>query len=492
MKIWYPVKFRGILQSGSRKLTKFKKSRVLQELKLLQKLKVLPGLRDLAEGQIIFLLILIMVIVFSGTASFLPFRLLQGPVGKDSGSVRAEDFQAEEIFNPAELEIFSWWTAPGEREGLEYLINSFQEEYPEIEVVNAAVEGGAGVNAKDVLKIRLLRNIPPDTFQVHAGAELKDTFIAGDYLNPLTELWQEQGWQEVFPEKLTEMVRKKGEYYSLPVTAHRSNRLWYNKEMLADYGLQPPRTPDELLSTVKALAEKDEIPLALGSRNLWPITHLFETLLAALAEPEQFEALVRGERSWGSPEVERTLEIMQELLTHVNEDHASLSWHEACELILQREAALTVMGTWARGYFAARNASLDEDYGSVVLAGENQVFLLVVDTFAMPAATENQSFTRKWLEFISRREIQGKFTEILGAAPPRSDIKSEELISGTREDHLDLLNQQNLLPSIAHGAAAREVFVNALNQELNVFLYENDISGTLEELKLLAEIYLIP
>ncbi len=482
MKFWNPEKIPVILYEVFTKVEK------LRELKGLKDLKVR------AEGQIIILLMLFMIFELSGAALDLPARTLTvvtDQIGSGSVYAQADNLKAEERYNSVELEIFSWWTAPGEREGLDYLIYSFQEEYPEIEVVNAAVEGGAGVNAKDVLKIRLLRNIPPDTFQVHAGAELKDTFIAGDYLRPITELWQEQGWQEVFPEELQEMVRERGEYYSLPVTVHRSNRLWYNKEMLAEYGLKPPQSPEELTAVVKILAEEGETPLALSSRNLWPITHLFETLLAAEASPDQYRALVRGERSWKSPEVERTLEIMQKLLAHVNEDHASLTWHEASEMVLQQEAVMTIMGTWTRGYFAARSAVQNEDYGSVVLAGNNPSFLLVVDTFAMPSATENQDFTRKWLEFISRREIQEKFTEVLGASPPRSDISHEDLSSGVREDYLDLLDQE-ILPSIVHGAAAREVFVNALNEELNVFLYENNISGTMEVLNQLAEIYLKP
>ena len=394
--------------------------------------------------------------------------------------------------DPGQLEIFSWWTAPGEEQGLALLMESFQEEHTEMEVVNAAVEGGAGVNAKDVLKMRLLRGSPPDAFQVHAGAELKETFVAGDYLHPLTSLWEEQGWQDLYPPELTEMVRQDGEYYALPVTVHRANRIWYDRRLLEKYDLSPPASPEELVELLNELDERGEPPLALGSRNLWPTTHIFEVLLAAVASPADYRSLVAGERSWQSPEVERTLEYLQEILPHINEDHAGLSWHEACELVREEEAALTVMGTWARGYFTAHGLEEGEDYGRAALQNQKTgepVFQLVVDTFAMPAEAGNQGYTRSWLEFTARPDIQRQFTEILGAVPPRSDIPEEELTSAIAAELRELRRRESV-PSIVHGAAVREVFVSALNEKLNVFLYENDIDETLEELENIAEIYL--
>ncbi len=387
------------------------------------------------------------------------------------------------------LEIFSWWTAPGEKEGLEFLQEYFQDEYREIEVVNAAVEGGAGVNAKDVLKMRLLREDPPDAFQVHGGAELSDTFVAGDYIKPLTDLWQDKNWEDVYTDSLRELVRVDGEYFSLPVAVHRSNRIWYNRDMLAEHGLKPPRTPKELIETAEILSEAGEKPLALGSRNLWPITHLFENLLVAEAEPAEYRALISGRRSWQNQEVFRALEKLAELFEYADDDHAGLTWHEACERVARGEAAMTVMGTWSRGYFSARGYEPGEDYGSVPLQGEEETFLKVVDTFAVPAAADNNYYNMRWLEFAARPEIQRRFTAILGAVPPRSDIDPSRLEAGIAADRRQL-EKQELLPSLAHGAAAREVFVSALNEKLNEFLYHGDIENTAAEIDDIVTTYL--
>ncbi|MCS7202753.1 MAG: carbohydrate ABC transporter substrate-binding protein, partial [Dictyoglomus sp.] len=49
------------------------------------------------------------------------------------------------------LEIFSWWTAGGEAEGLQALFDIFKKKYPNVEIINATVAGGAGAQAKAVL-----------------------------------------------------------------------------------------------------------------------------------------------------------------------------------------------------------------------------------------------------------------------------------------------------------------------------------------------------
>jgi len=58
------------------------------------------------------------------------------------------------------LEIFSWW-AGDEGPALQALIDLYKKRYPNVEVINATVTGGAGVNAKAVLKTRMLGGDPP-------------------------------------------------------------------------------------------------------------------------------------------------------------------------------------------------------------------------------------------------------------------------------------------------------------------------------------------
>ena len=71
------------------------------------------------------------------------------------------------------LEMFSWWTAGGEADGLNAMYGLYRKAHPKVEIINATVAGGAGTNAKAVLSTRLAGGDPPDSFQLHAGLEVE-------------------------------------------------------------------------------------------------------------------------------------------------------------------------------------------------------------------------------------------------------------------------------------------------------------------------------
>ena len=81
-----------------------------------------------------------------------------------------------------QLSVFSWWTGGGEAAGLDRLIKIWNRQNPDCKFKNETVAGGAGTNAKAVLAQRLAAGNPPDSFQGHAGAELRDYIKAGQVL----------------------------------------------------------------------------------------------------------------------------------------------------------------------------------------------------------------------------------------------------------------------------------------------------------------------
>ncbi len=72
-----------------------------------------------------------------------------------------------EVVSQARLvELFSWWTAPGEAEALNSLIGVHQRTHVEARMFNAAA--ASGTSARDVLTRRIAASDPPDLFQLNA------------------------------------------------------------------------------------------------------------------------------------------------------------------------------------------------------------------------------------------------------------------------------------------------------------------------------------
>jgi glucose/mannose transport system substrate-binding protein len=381
--------------------------------------------------------------------------------------------------NENEVEIFSWWTGGGEEEGLNALIELFNEQYPNIEVINATVAGGAGSNAKAVLKTRMVGGNPPDSFQVHGGAELVNTYVKTGMMKPITGLLEEWGVKDKFNQQILEMSSYEGEYYSIPVNVHRSNIMFYNNKVLAENNVEPPT---DLASFKDALAKLDEagvVPLAMGDTNKWPAGQIFETLLVATLGPDGYNGLWNGETAADDPAIREALVHFKDIMQYVNEDHSALTWQDATQLVNEGEAGFNIMGDWAEGYLKTLGWTPGEEFGWTPVPGTEGTFIVVTDTFGLPKGAPHPENAKKWLKIISSKAGQDTFNPIKGSIPARLDAdksKYDPYLTSAMEDFAS----DTLAPSIVHGSAAPEGFITAMNDTINEFIATGDVDQAFE------------
>jgi glucose/mannose transport system substrate-binding protein len=313
-----------------------------------------------------------------------------------------------------ELEIFSWWTAGGEADGLNAMYEVLGAAYPDVEIINATVAGGAGSNAKAVLATRMQAGDPPDSFQVHAGHELIDTWVVADKMEPVTFIFEDNDWLDSYPPGVIDVLSSDGEIWSVPVNIHRSNVTWYNSQIFADMGLEVPDSFDDFFAVAEALQTEGVTPLALGDNGIWAATHLFEDVLLGSMGPDAYRGLWTGETDWNGPEVTEALENFAGMMAYVNEDHAALSWDQAAQLVADGDAAMTIMGDWAQGYFTSIGLEPMSDYGWAPSPGTNGVFMMLSDTFGLPAGAPHREAAIAWLTIAGSREGQDAFNPLNG------------------------------------------------------------------------------
>ncbi|MBU0493999.1 MAG: ABC transporter substrate-binding protein [Chloroflexi bacterium] len=376
---------------------------------------------------------------------------------------------------PAEnkLEIFSWWTGGGEADGLAQMFKIYSQKYPDTEIINATVAGGAGSNAKAVLKTRMLGGDPPDSFQVHAGQEIAD-WVKADMMEPLDDLYTSEGWDKVFPKDLLDILLVDGHYYSVPVNIHRANVLWYNKQVFTDNNLTAPKTFDDFFTVAGALEAKGITPLALGDNGPWAAVNLFETVLIGTLGQEGYNGLWNGRTSWDDPKVTQALENFKKMLIFVNEDHSALSWDQAAQYVIDGKAGMTIMGDWADGYFVSKGFT---GYGWAPAPGNDGIFDMLSDSFGLPKGAKHRDNAINWLKVCGSFEGQEAFNPLKGSIPARTDggkANYDEYLQSAMKDWAS----NKLCPSLAHGAAAPEGWVTAATDAIAVFVTKQDVSAT--------------
>ena len=163
------------------------------------------------------------------------------PAAAPGAAPAAPAAPAVAVADKGKLEIFSWWTAGGEVEGLNNMFEIFKRDNPGVEVINAAVAAqgaGQGGEMKALLETRMLGGDPPESFQVHLGHELIDSHVIAGRMEPLDDLYAQEGWADVFPPDLMNVILYDGHPWSVPVNIHRSNLMWYRPGKLDAIGAQ--------------------------------------------------------------------------------------------------------------------------------------------------------------------------------------------------------------------------------------------------------------
>jgi glucose/mannose transport system substrate-binding protein len=370
------------------------------------------------------------------------------------------------------LEIFSWW-AGDEGPALKALIDLYSKRYPGTEVINSTVTGGSGVNARAVLKTRMLGGDPPDSFQVHAGQELIGTWVVANRMEDLSGLFKSEGWTKEFPPGLIALLSARNGIWSVPVNIHRSNVMWFVPANVKKWGVTPPKTWDEFLTTCKTLQGKGLAhPLALGEN--WTYIHLWESVALGVLGPDGWKALWNGSLKLNHPKVEKVWQTFGAVLDCANPDASGLSWQQAVDRMLKGDAAFNVMGDWAAGYMATTlKLTPGEGFGWAPSPGTGGTFLMLSDSFGLPKGAKHREAALRWLKLLGSREGQDTFNPLKGSIAARLDSDLSKYNAYLQSAAKDWKTNK-VVGSLAHGAVAPEAFSSQFGTVMEIFLAGKD------------------
>ena len=385
------------------------------------------------------------------------------------------------------LEIFSWWTTGGEVEALDALYAVFKADNPDVEILNAAMAGGAGQggNMKALLETRMLGGEPPDSFQVHLGRELIDSHVIADRMEPLDDLYAEEGFNDFFPQDLIDIASADGHPWSVPVNIHRSNVLWYNPEKLASVGFDaPPATWEEFFELGDALLAAGITPLGIGDVNQTQSGHNFESILLAVLGPDAYRGLFDGTVGWDDERVTEALEILNRTYDYANEDRFSVTNGDlTSEFPSDNGVAMIISGDWTHGQLKAMGY---DGHRWAPVPGTDGIFVVLSDSFGLPKGAPNRDNALAFLRAAGSREGQDAFNPIKGSIPARTDA-DQSLYDEYQLSAIEDFGSNILVPSIQHGAAAKQSFLNDYDFATNELATNRDVATAQSMLVLAAE-----
>ena len=384
------------------------------------------------------------------------------------------------------LEIFSWWTAGGEAEGLNAIIEIYEESFPEVELINAAVAGGAGANAKPILATRMIGGDPPESFQAQIGKFLIDTWGVSGLLEPLNFLFEEEGWYDDYSEAMIKNLSMGDDILAVPVNIHRTNVLWYNPKVFEDIGAQAPTTFEEFFAVAEKLDKAGIIPFSLGDSVITEATTAFENILLGVLGPDAYMGLFDGTTRWDSEDTKEAIATWVHMLDYVNDDHAALTDVQAAQYVADGIAAMTISGDWQHGYFKSVGLTPDVEYKYMATPDTAGIFNGQSDAFVLPKDVKNRAAAVEWLELCGSKEAQDAFNPQKGSIPARfgPDLSLyDAYLTWSIEEYA----RDRFTPSLSGGIAISEAWLSDINDVMTVLNTEKNVENAAKAFQAAAD-----
>jgi glucose/mannose transport system substrate-binding protein len=370
-----------------------------------------------------------------GSCALLGFAFLAAGCGSDDKADPEATGGTGTTTQTVKVEVFSWWTAPGEAQALQSLVDLHADEYPLERIYNAATDPkviSGGVEAKAVLQARLEDGDPPDAFQTNAF-ELKQGFIASSpgLLQPLDDVFEAQGLvDDLAPEALRD-VTVGGHYMAVPVNIHRENGLFYNKSVFADNGLEPPTTMADFLDVCAKLKEANVTPLAISTSQGWIIDKVFISFALGTMGPDDFVKYIVDKAPVDEAVMMPAIDVLDKVLTdYIDVEGAAVDgfgWTQAADALKDGTAGMFIHGDWAKGYLMQVGATPDVDFGVVNSPDASGVFVYGMDVFAVPVGAKHEAGALDWVKTIASSAGQVAFNEYKGSSPVRLNVPNKGL-----------------------------------------------------------------
>jgi glucose/mannose transport system substrate-binding protein len=351
------------------------------------------------------------------------------------------------------IEVFSWWTSGSEDAALQAIISAAVKANSGLEVVNAAVAGGAGTNAKQVLATRLAGGDVPEIWQTHPGGELGQ-YVDQGVLADMTAVYKSEGWNKVVPKDLVASMTYNKKTYSVLTGVHRANTMWISSaaQKKAGVSLSGSLTWPKFKAAALKMKAKGIDPICLGDKDIWTAAQLLEALIVAEEGAAGWTALLNGSKKWTSAGVKKAVANFNEAMTWVNKDHKALDWTGAVAALAKGTCGVNIMGDWAYGELLVKQNKVDGKDFTYATFGDANTFVTVGDSFVIGKTAKNQAGAVAFAKAIMDPKVQLAFNKLKGSAPVRSDVSTKTL-GKYQQGAAKVLANGKKVPSLVHGQA---------------------------------------
>jgi ABC-type glycerol-3-phosphate transport system substrate-binding protein len=369
-------------------------------------------------------------------------------------------------------------TAP--RAAEEQLLKMFKAENPTVDVTYSVV---AHEDFKQAIRAYLTASTPPDVMTWFSG-ERASFFIDKGLIMDISDLYQQQGWNQTFPKGFVALATYNDKQYAVP-NSYYWWAVYYNKTVFAKYNLTPPKTWDEFLKVCDTLKTNGVTPIAIGTKAPWTAAGWFDYLDMRINGPDYHLKLLRkGAINYNDPGVKKVFTTWKDLLDkgYFMPNAASYAWEEAVPALTSGKAGMYLMGQFIMDAVPDANKA-DIDFfrfpiiDPSVPIGEDAP----TDIYWAAANAPHPEAAKKFLAFLGSKEAQEYWAKTLNRLPVNSEV-DPSIFSPQVKQGIELIKGADVVDSFYDNESPPEMAEKGMAAMIQFWTNTDQIDSILDQL----------
>lgn len=267
----------------------------------------------------------------------------------------------------------------------------------------------------------------PDVFICNPGPNLTQYVEAG-VATDLTDILQnqEKDWYDSFADGIFERITYDGKIMAVP-TNFAAACVFYNTEIFAEAGVEPPKTFDELITACEKIKAKGYTPISCSAGTPWCLSMVAGYLCDREGGPDNLAGVNAGTLDWTSDSFINAGKKLKELSAYFQDTAAGDSNDQATANFYSGEAAMLVQGSWAIAQINGNNPDFEEKCGVFQFPGvpggaDPNRMIVKTDNLVMSSTTKYPEASIALMKCFTD-EISQKYTAEIGGKIPVTDVE---------------------------------------------------------------------
>ena len=247
------------------------------------------------------------------------------------------------------------------------------------------------------------------------------SLIDNNYIEPLDDVVDFSN----FTQATLNFIQMNGSTWGIPF-ANQIVGIFYNVDKFNQYGLEEPKTWDELVSIAETLSDNGETPFFVSGKEAWTLAMQHAMVGVSLPGQDFIRDLINGDVKFNDPAIVDVNTRLNNLKQYYQKDFMANSSAEQDAAFALEQAAMIFYGVWGTSNWTELNPNLNFGYFPIppATASENAHAYVYMDgSYALNTTTDVRDAATTVLGYSATPEYGTAFSEITGEMTAVADVQ---------------------------------------------------------------------